>query len=511
VGGRGKWASPASISRLLAAVEPEQAERYSQWLLNEALPIGAVAKHEAVRAYDRFGEGWEFFDWDATCTVLRQRALPSGPEMPEARRRCADLAAPGHPGRKRGEVQLGRATQQHSGSSQWVGLWCEAGNAPRGEQTRQAIEAMKLYCERHALAVARAVLRCDGQAGGGMRTLLAAEQAGLAYLTRLSRYDVLDWSEVERHLEQARFEPVEDSLSGPRREAAEMGSLRLVAHDRLPEESEKPTLRSRIVLSRFPASEPRRGVGIVRGSWQYEMFATNLAPERWPAAESVAAYYGRCAQENRFLQEDNHLGLDRILSYHLPGQHLASAIGLFCWNLRLALGAELHALEQVQSLPLQPKRHRSRCRRPPSQLGRSRSWGNRLWRNLRRLQRQATQGERHRRRRRRERTQARAALQLLHSGLKLLRRPARGLQIGSSLSMPPRGPRSWSLIPDGTGICRAVACSAPMQWPLPSTGSVRTPSTARSACTFAPSAPSATAVLCARSAQSRPRRIFRKS
>jgi hypothetical protein len=353
VGGQRKWPSPSAISRLLGAVTPEQAERYSQWLLNEALPMGAVARHEAVRCYDRFGEGWEVYDWDPTYTVLRQRALPSSPEMPEARRRCAELAAPGHPGRKRGEVQFGRATLQHSGSSQWVGLWCVAGNAPRGEQTRQAIEAIRAYCERHELAVERAVLRSDGQAGGGMRTLLATEQAGMEYLTRLSRYEILDWAEVEQHLEQARFEPVEDSLSGPRREAAELGSLRLVAHDCLPEESERPTMRSRIVISRFPASEPKRGVGIVRGAWQYEMFGTSLEPERFPAAETVTAYYGRCGQENRFLQEDSILGLDRIFSYHLPGQHLASAIGLFCWNLRLALGARLHVLEPAENKSIQ--------------------------------------------------------------------------------------------------------------------------------------------------------------
>jgi hypothetical protein len=334
-------------------VTAEQAEHYSQWLLGEALPMGAVAKHEAVRCYDRFGEGWEPFDWDATSTVLRQRALPAGPQMPEAKRRCAELAEPGHPGRKRGEVQLGRATLQHSGTSQWVGLWCVAGNAPRGEQTLSAIEAIRRYCERHGQAPERALLRCDGQAGGGMRTLLACQQAAMAYLTRLSRYDVLDWSEVERHLEQAQFEPVEDSLSGPRREAAELGSLRLVAHDRRPGESEKPTMRSRIVISRFGASEPKRGVGIVRGPWQYEMFATNLQPEHWPAAETVAAYYGRCAQENRFLQEDSLLGLDRIFSYHLPGQHLASAVGLFCWNLRLALGAALHGLEPGSSASIE--------------------------------------------------------------------------------------------------------------------------------------------------------------
>jgi len=358
LGGRRAWPSASSVSRLLGALPAEQSEAFSQWLLIEALPRGGVAQQEAAQAYDRFGDGWHLLDWDATSTVLRQRALPAAEELPEPKRRAATLAEPGHPGRKRGEVQLGRATLQHSGTSQWLGLWCMKGNAPRGEQTRQAIAAMSRYCERHDIEPGRALLRCDGQAAGGMRMLLACEQAAGAYLTRISRYEVLDWPEVEQHLEQARFEPVQDSLSGPQREAAEVGSLRLVAHDKLPQESEKPVLRSRIVLSRFRASEPKRGVGVVRGPWQYETFATNLPPERFCAAETVAAYYGRCAQENRFLQEDRQMGLDRIFSYHLPGQHVACAIGLFCWNVRLALGACLHGLrpDSAQSIEVQAER-----------------------------------------------------------------------------------------------------------------------------------------------------------
>jgi hypothetical protein len=346
---------------------PKQSEEYSQWLLGEALPLGAVAQHEAVRAYDRFGEGWELFDWDSTSTVLRQRALPVAPELPEPQRRCAQFAEPGHPGRKRGEVQLGRATLEHSGTSQWLGLWCAAGNAPRPEQTRSAFEAMRCYCERHALDPERALLRCDGQAATGMRSLLACRGAGLQYLTRLSHYEIFEWAEVLQHLEEVRFGPVEDSLSGPRREAAELGSLRLVARKKEPEESQLPSLRSRVVISRFPATETKRGVGIVRGPWQYELFGTSVPQERFSAGETVTAYYGRCAQENRFLQEDRQLGLDRIFSYHLAGQHLACAIGLFCWNVRLALGARLHGLEPGTSQGIELRAH-SLLASPPSPL-----------------------------------------------------------------------------------------------------------------------------------------------
>jgi hypothetical protein len=68
------------------------------------------------------------------------------------------------------------------------------------------------------------------------------------------------------------------------------------------------------------------------------LYATDLPASAWPAPEAVELYYGRCGQENRFAQEDRELGLDRIFSYHLPGQELASVVALFLWNWRTTLG-----------------------------------------------------------------------------------------------------------------------------------------------------------------------------
>jgi len=181
---------------------------------------------------------------------------------------------------------------------------------------------------------ARTIVREVAQVVGARRASILVHDPDLDALR-----PVAGWG-----IEVQRFEPVPDSLSGPRREAAELGSLRLTAKELRLGESELPSLQSRIVISRFAAGESKRGVGIVRGPWQYELFGTSVPQERWPAAETVTAYYGRCAQENRFFQEDTQLGLDRIFSYHLPGQHLASAMGLFCWNVRLALGAKCFGL-----------------------------------------------------------------------------------------------------------------------------------------------------------------------
>jgi len=348
VGGQRSWPSPSSISRLLAALEPQQSERFSQWLLGEALPMPGVARHRAAHGYERFGQGWELFDWDSTCTVLRQRALPAAEDLPEPKRRARELAAPGYPGRKRGEVQLGRATLQHSGTSQWLGLWCVPGNAPRLEQTRQAALAVRQYCARYGLDPQGALLRCDGQAAAGVRSLLACQEAGIHSLTRLSRYELLEWPQVQQALEQGRFEPVAEALSGPRREAAELGSLALCAKQLQDGQSERPSLRSRIVISRFAAGQSKRGAGLVRGPWQYELYGTSLEQSSWPAAETVAAYYGRCAQENRFFQEDSEAGAgsDLQLPFGRPAsgvRHRAVLLDRASWARRPVLWARVEA------------------------------------------------------------------------------------------------------------------------------------------------------------------------
>jgi len=65
----------------------------------------------------------------------------------------------------------------------------------------------------------------------------------------------------------------------------------------------------------------------------------------------VATYFGRAAEENRFAQEDRELGLDRIFSFHLPGQELATLVGLSVWNLRLARGFALERPPAVRPVP----------------------------------------------------------------------------------------------------------------------------------------------------------------
>ena len=54
-------------------------------------------------------------------------------------------------------------------------------------------------------------------------------------------------------------------------------------------------VRVRVVVTRFQ-HEGEQSRGEVIAGWQYELFATSLQPDPWPAAEVVASCFGRTGQ-----------------------------------------------------------------------------------------------------------------------------------------------------------------------------------------------------------------------
>jgi hypothetical protein len=94
----------------------------TSWLLTTACDAVPVLQHSAAASYDTHNQPWHVFDWDATSTVLRRRALPVGDDLPSPARRSAETGNAGYTGRKRGEVRFTRATLQHAGT----GLWLDA-------------------------------------------------------------------------------------------------------------------------------------------------------------------------------------------------------------------------------------------------------------------------------------------------------------------------------------------------------------------------------------------------
>ena len=94
------------MSRVLASVDLKVVRELGRWLLFEVTGAAKVLHHFAVQTTDAHGAGWHVFDTDPTKTVSRRRSLPRGDDLPPAHRRTDDLAKPGYPDRKRGDVQV---------------------------------------------------------------------------------------------------------------------------------------------------------------------------------------------------------------------------------------------------------------------------------------------------------------------------------------------------------------------------------------------------------------------
>lgn len=338
LGGRKAFATPSSVSRYLSAVQFADVRELTQWLLVEACDATALLQHPAGATYDTDGVAWHAFDWDGTSTALRHRALPLGDDLPDPARRSAQTGSAGYTGRKRGEIRFMRATLQHAGT----GLWLDAVLSPERSDTAallpSALDAIDATCRKAGLARDRVVLRTDG-CGGNVPFITACRKRQTPFVARSAHYGLLEEPAIVEALRQTTWYEVPSSGSGPTRFAAELGEVLLhSSKNTTTDEGERfEAVRVRMVVSRFATAE-KSGAGVVIDGWQYELYATDLPASAWPAAETVELYYGRCGQENRFAQEDRELELDRIFSYNLPGQELATVVALFLWNWRTSLG-----------------------------------------------------------------------------------------------------------------------------------------------------------------------------
>ena len=353
VAGRRSLPAPASLSRALDAVELELLRSEpARWLLTGVSDVDVVLRHPTVQTYDAHGDGWHLFDLDPTVRTLHHRALPESEELPEFRRRSKDTGAPGYSGRKRGDVQFRRVTVQHAGSGVWVHAHLSPGNGEGMADFEPALDTIVATCAHLEHPLSRAMARMDGEYGN-VPWFTACRERHLPFVTRLNRPQLYEDREVLDRLRSATWYRVPDSEAGPQRAAADLGVLtvRPGKRTRRPDGSDYEPIAVRVVASIFQKKrEAKRGKTI--DGWQVELFAADLPAAAWPAPEVVTTYFGRTAEENRFAQEDRELGLDRIISYHLPGQELATLVGLSLWNLRLARGFALEPPPDERPAPV---------------------------------------------------------------------------------------------------------------------------------------------------------------
>jgi hypothetical protein len=202
----------------------------------------------------------------------------------------------------------------------------------------------------------------DGAFGWVPYYTLYREHA-IPFLTRLTRPELFQQADVLQALREGPWHPVPDSRTGPLRGAMELGRVTVAAAPSTVRPDGRPyePITVRVVVSRYPRQQKAEH-GVVIEGWQYELFAVDVPIEAFSAADAIASYFGRSGQENRFAQEDREAGLDRLFSYHLPGQALASLVGFLVWNLRVVRGFQMEPPPQqrpVQAMRTAPVDDRS--------------------------------------------------------------------------------------------------------------------------------------------------------
>lgn len=339
LGCRSRLPSSASASRMLSATDIETVRELGNWLLIEASGVLDVLRHPWVRTRDAQGKGWHVFERDGRVWTLRHRALPRGDELPEAARRSEEMATAGYAGRKRGDVQFHRSTLQHAGSGAYLNVRLAPGNGERRPELAADLQVLCDLCDQLGISRDEVLLRQDGEFGW-VPDLTACREAGIPCITRVTRPELFNQTDVRARLAAGTWEAVPDSLSGPRRSAMDLGTVTLRPGRTTVRDDGTPyaPLDVRVVVSRYPRTGKAEH-GRVLDGWQYELFAAlDLEAAAWPASDVVCQYFGRAGQENRFHQEDREVHLERIFSYSLAGQQLATTVGLFTWNRALARG-----------------------------------------------------------------------------------------------------------------------------------------------------------------------------
>lgn len=353
--GRARMMGQASLSRLLEVVTVQDARTLCQRLLRDHVGALEVLRSPAVQASDARGARWHVFDFDPNREVYRRRDLARADERPVGARRTDALAAPGHRGRKRGEVVLTQGLLAHQGSGLWLDASVQVGNGDPRELLEGALEAAAACCDALGHPKSRALVRTDGEFRS-VPSFTAATASGMAFVSRLSRYDLLDAPDVRARLHASQWERVDDAGAGPVRIAADLGPVLLEAGETTLQADGTPyaPVEVRVVVScyRCPdhtSDKGRRGHRIGDDA-VFEMFgAVGLDPAAWSASDVVSTYYGRCGQENRFAQADRELGIDSIFSFQPGGHLLAIACALATWNWRIVQAVRRHPLPTPQA------------------------------------------------------------------------------------------------------------------------------------------------------------------
>lgn len=329
--GREQLPSRSALSRFLTALDRRTVEKVRLLFQQDLMARPLITQDEqSAGLQDRCGEVWEVFDADGTRQAARQRALPHSQERPSAHRRMDGVCAAGYTGRKRGEVVRTRTTLLLAHTQQWFGTYGNAGNGEyRGELLR-VIDVITRYAAKHNLALARLLLRLDGQYGD-VAVVIDLVVSGLCFLTRGKDYGLLDLPAVQARLAL----PPDQQMTHP-----ETGTCRaLFDCPAIPLAGTGLTMR--VIIATHPPGETSAPVGVTRDGVIYELFFTALPQHAFTPADVIDLYLHRGAFESILSDEDQEQDPDRWVSHSPHGQEFWQILSQWMWNLRLELGHHL--------------------------------------------------------------------------------------------------------------------------------------------------------------------------
>jgi hypothetical protein len=345
--------SQSSVSRLLAAVEEAEVGRFIHWLLLEATGVKDVLRSAVAQVVDAQGVPVRVLAFDPVRLGVRLRGLPEGEDLPTPSRRARRIGAPGRLGRKRGEAVWSAGMLEDLGTGAVLDVQIHPGNGPGRSMLQRAVEKVLATLESLGEPIARAILVADGEFGT-VPYLSMVIDAGLPYVSRGARYELLKDPVIWERLRNARWERVHDSKSGPVRYAADVGTVRIPpgVNTRRDDGTPYKPVDVRLVVSRYSATEDAPGCGKQIDEHRYELFvAVGVPASSFPGAELVALFYARCGQECSFQQHQKDLGVQRLIAMNPGGQLFAWAVAFFVWNLRLAAGVQLSAPLPARAAP----------------------------------------------------------------------------------------------------------------------------------------------------------------
>ena len=355
--GRADFPTPPTLSRYLAVLDQPCVEALRTLFLEDLLartPFGTPPGG----LWDRLGGQWLLIDADGTKQAARQRALPATEDLPPAHRRFERVCAPGHLGRKRGEVVRTRTTILQAHTHQWVGTFGNPGNGQYRQELKQARAVIAAYAHALSFPLSLVVIRLDGLYGDAapLADLLAAqagEEEGPAVVVRGKAYHLIEQPAIQHRLQRPPDQVTVHPESGASRALYDCGSIQLAPTG--------PVMR--MLVATHPAGSSRPPIGKVREGTVYEQFFTTLPPHAFTPADVLDLYLHRGSFETVLADEDEEQAVDRWVSRTQWGQECWQIINQWIWNLRLELGQHAQATtmrvmdlaySQVQEPPTSP-------------------------------------------------------------------------------------------------------------------------------------------------------------